>query len=130
MILDKNDKLMALERMVELRDQMLDSLGEIKQIIQEIAGREDRGMCFERARSYWLTHVENNLSAEKNSFLGSMVNFESTLNDLREVIDSETGHEDECDCVPCAERRQPGNLDYDPTNTDDEAERAEEHEEE
>ena len=123
MIINLDDKKEALRELDFLRNEMLEHLGQMKELIRSIAGREDRGMCLERARAYWLMSVENNLSAESGSFLGSMVNFESTLTDLREVIDSETNHPDDCDCVECTERREPGGLMHDPSNTDDEAER-------
>ena len=109
-----------IRQMFCLRDEALEKLAEIEFLIKEIAGPEDRGMAHERARAYWLSHVEANLSSEPGSFQGSMVNFEDTINDLREIIDSE--HEDDCDCVECTARREPGGLDHDPTNTDNEAE--------
>lgn len=120
MILDKNDKLMALDRMIELRDEMMERLGEMGQIIQEIAGPEDFGQSWARARSYWYTQIENNLMGG----MFSMCDFDATMKDLKEIIDPD--HEDGCDCVECTARRLPGGLDHDPTNTDDEAEIAEE----
>ena len=35
-------------------------------------------------------------------------------------------HPDDCDCIECDARRQPGGLDYDPTNDDTEFEKHEE----
>ena len=123
-VLDRHDKLLALDRMIELRDEMMERLGEMQQIIQEIAGHEDKGLTWERARSYWYTQIENNLMGG----MFSMCDFDATMKDLKEVIDP--AHEDDCDCVECTARREPGGLDYDPSGKDNEAERAEAPEEE
>lgn len=86
-IFDKEDKLLALQNMEELRDEILAKLGEIEMIIDQVQG-ENR-MILTRAKSYWLTSVENNLHEDSGSFLGSMVNFSDTMKELREMVDQE-----------------------------------------
>ncbi len=88
-ILDADDKRLALQNMEALRDEILSKLGEMEQIIREVAG--ENYLIWERARSYWYTSIENNLSADAGDFLGSMVNFSDTLSELREqIIDEES----------------------------------------
>ena len=86
-ILDKEDKVLALQNLDELRNEMLNKLSEMEMIIRELAG--DNRLIWERARSYWYTSVENNLSEESGSFLGSMVNFQDTFKELKEHVEEE-----------------------------------------
>lgn len=86
-ILDKHDRKMAIQEMENLRNSMLGDLEQIKNLISELT--RDRGLIMERAKSYWLTSIENNLAADSGSFLGSMVNFQDTINELKEMVESE-----------------------------------------
>ena len=83
-ILDNHDKKMAIENLVQLRDEMLDKLYEMKNIIEQIAGNEGR-MIVERMNAYWWTSIDNNLQGG----MFSMCDFESTLDELRELISNE-----------------------------------------
>ena len=87
MVLDKHDKKMAIQEIENLRNSMLGDLEQIKNLIDELT--RDRGLIMERARSYWLTSIENNLSADSGSFLGSMTNFSDTIKELKEMVNEE-----------------------------------------
>ncbi len=92
-ILEKEDKELALRNLEELRQEILCKLGEMEQIIRELAG--ENYLIWERARSYWHTSVWNNLDSESGSFLGSMVNFEDTLRELKEHVEIDEGEGEE-----------------------------------
>ena len=87
-ILDKHDKKMAIQELEDLRNSVLGDLARISELINELT-RGEYSLIMERAKSYWLTSIENNLAADSGSFLGSMVNFQDTLNELKEMIESE-----------------------------------------
>ena len=87
-ILDKHDKKMAIQEMENLRNSMLGDLEQIKQLLSELT-RENNSMIYERAKSYWLPSIENNLAEDSGSFLGSMVNFQDTIKELKEMVESE-----------------------------------------
>ena len=93
LILDHEDRELALERLNVLRNEMLERLGEMENLIKDLAG-EDR-LIWDRAKSYWYTSVENNLYEDSGSFLGSMVNFQDTLNELKEHVETEDQKEEE-----------------------------------
>jgi len=88
MILDSHDRKMALQELDEARNEMLEKLSEIKELIRNLC-EKDR-MILKRAESYWLTSIENNLSADSRDFVGSMVNFQNTFDELK-------SHVEECD---------------------------------
>ena len=92
-ILDHEDKVLALQNLDELRNDMLNKLGEMGDIIKDLAG-ENR-LIWERAKSYWYTSIENNLYEDSGSFLGSMVNFQDTLKELKEHVETEDQKEEE-----------------------------------
>jgi hypothetical protein len=83
-ILDGHDKKMAIESLVQLRDEMLDKLCEMKNIIEQITDDEGR-MIVERMNAYWWTSIDNNLQGG----MFSMCDFESTLKELQELITNE-----------------------------------------
>jgi len=93
LILDHEDRELALERLNVLRNEMLERLGEMENLIKDLAG-EDR-LIWDRAKSYWYTSVENNLYEDSGSFLCSMVNFQDTLNELKEHVETEDQKEEE-----------------------------------
>lgn len=90
-ILDSHDRRYAIAELETYRDEMLEKLYQMKDLIQNLAG-ENR-MIWERAKSYWHTSVENNLSSESGSFLGSMTNFSDTLKELKEHVACENSEE-------------------------------------
>jgi len=83
-ILDSHDRRMALQELEEYRNEMLEKLGQMKETIRDLC-EKDR-LIYERAKSYWLTSIENNLSADSRDFLGSMVNFQNTYDELVEHV--------------------------------------------
>ena len=87
-ILDKHDKKMAIQEMEDLRNSILGDLARISELINELT-REEHSLIMERAKSYWLTSIENNLSADSGSFLGCMVNFSDTIKELKEMVECE-----------------------------------------
>ena len=46
----------------------------------------------------------------------------SGFEDYAKESKMEPAHDDECDCIKCLARREPGGLEYDPSNDDDEFE--------
>jgi len=108
---------------------MMEQLYKMKEIIQNLAG--DNRLIWERTESYWWNSVNNNLAESSGSFLGSMTNFSDTLKELKEHIEEENAmdeddkkqdedlenkiHPDDCDCIECTARREPGGLDHDPS---------------
>jgi hypothetical protein len=70
-----------------------DELEEIKNQIMELieqARRQVDGTPEEnRAKSYWLAHIEMALTKESRYLGSSMVTMECTINDLREAADQE-----------------------------------------
>ena len=81
-IIDKEDRVLAVLKLEELRNNMLGNLGEMEEIIRELS--RDNRLIWERARSYWHTSISNNLAEDSGSFLGSMVNFQDTVKELKE----------------------------------------------
>jgi len=83
---------MALEELDIARNEMLEKLAQMKELIQNLSVM-DR-MIWERAKSYWFTSIKNNLEGG----LGSMVDFESTLKELKDhVRECDAGAYDEED---------------------------------
>jgi len=83
-ILDEIDRRHALEELEECRNEALEKLHQMKDLIRNLCEKDC--MIWDRAKAYWFTSVEQNLSAESGSFLGSMTNFEETLKELKEHV--------------------------------------------
>ncbi|MHC4464217.1 MAG: hypothetical protein ACYS30_22735 [Planctomycetota bacterium] len=67
-------------RLEEIQNEMLELLREAKSLIR----RSGDSRTFERARSYWLAHVEMALTKEHGYMGGSMVTMQDTIEELSE----------------------------------------------
>lgn len=66
-------------RLEEIQEEMIDLLDEASRIVRGAGGQ-----VYERARAYWLAHVETALHRD-HSYLGSsMVTMEDTIRDLKQ----------------------------------------------
>lgn len=70
----------SLDRLEEIRDEMLELLDEADRILR----RDFGGLIYERAKSYWLAHVKMALTKDHGYLGGSMVDFEDTLKEIEE----------------------------------------------
>jgi hypothetical protein len=70
----------AAERLRELADEIYYVLGEMKDILREVAPEE-----FERARVYWMAHIDGALLNAKGWMGGSFISLEDTLRSLEEL---------------------------------------------
>lgn len=70
-------------RLEEIKDEMLGLLGEAEGLIRD----EAKGMEYERARSYWLAHIETALTNDHGYLGGSMVTMQDTIQELEEAED-------------------------------------------
>lgn len=64
---------------------------EMGRLVEEAGGilRRAGGQPYERARAYWLAHIEMALTKEHGYLGGSMVTFSDTLRELREDEDGD-----------------------------------------
>jgi len=85
------DKYEAVDRLRELAEEMYEAMDEMKQILSEVAPGE-----LERARSYWMAHIDGALENREGWLGGSMISFEDTVNAVEEM--------DEELCEDCGER--------------------------
>ena len=67
----------AKERLIEIKEQMLELLDEAKDIIPE-------GMAKERAKCYWYAHIKTALLKEHEYLGGSLVTMDDTINEISE----------------------------------------------
>lgn len=69
----------AIARQLEdLQQDMLSNLSEMKSLLRSV----DDKMIYERARQYWLAHIELALTKDTMWLGGSMVNCDDTLQEL------------------------------------------------
>jgi len=77
----------AAERLREIADEIYDNLDEMKDILREVAPEE-----LERARLYWMAHIDGALLNIKGWVGGSFISLEDTLEALEEEeIEDEEG---------------------------------------
>jgi len=67
----------TIERLIEIKEQMLELLDEAKDLLPE-------GMTKERARCYWYAHIKTALLKEHEYLGGSLVTMDDTINELEE----------------------------------------------
>lgn len=82
----------AVNRLRELAEEMYEVMDEMKQILSEVAPGE-----LERARRYWMAHIDGALENREGWLGGSMISFEDTVNAVEEMDEDEDG-ELYCDC--------------------------------
>lgn len=69
----------AARRLREIAYEIYDQLGEMEDILREVAPEE-----FERARLYWMAHIDGALLNQKGWLGGSFISLEDTLTALEE----------------------------------------------
>ena len=74
----------AIWRLEELADEIYDKLDEMEDILEEVAPEE-----LERARVYWMAHIDGALFNRKGWLGRSLISLEDTLINLEEVEDEE-----------------------------------------
>ena len=74
----------AARKLEELAHEIYDTLEEMEAILEEVAPEE-----FERARLYWMAHLDGALLNLKGWMGGSFISLEDTLTSLEEGITEE-----------------------------------------
>jgi len=69
----------AARRLREIAEEIYDMLEEMEDILREVAPEE-----FERARLYWMAHIDGALLNQKGWLGGSFISLEDTLTALEE----------------------------------------------
>lgn len=92
------------ERLTEIHGEMIELMEEARRLIQR-----EGGITWERAKSYWLGHIEQALSKETRYVGSSMFTMEDTLRELDpgdddDELDDDDDHDCQSDC-DCAEVR-------------------------
>lgn len=72
----------AIERLTEIKEQMLELLEEAKDLLPE-------GMTKERAKCYWYAHIKTAILKEHEFLGGSMVTVDDTISELGEDSEEE-----------------------------------------
>jgi hypothetical protein len=67
----------TIERLNEIKEQMLELLEEAKDLLPE-------GMTKERAKSYWYAHIKTAILKEHEFLGGSLVTIDDTISELEE----------------------------------------------
>ena len=86
MNITREDILASVKELIELRDEVVDRLYQMRELIRSI---DSTRMIFERANSYWIPNSITNLT-EGHEWLsrGSMVNFDDTIRELEDLMES------------------------------------------
>jgi len=79
----------AARRLREIAYEIYDMLEEMEDILREVAPEE-----FERARVYWMAHIDGALLNQKGWMGGSFISLEDTLTALEEEEEIEDEEED------------------------------------
>ena len=74
----------AARRLREIAEEIYDMLEEMEDILREVAPEE-----FERARLYWMAHIDGALLNQKGWLGGSFISLEDTLTALEEEEEEE-----------------------------------------
>ncbi len=72
----------AIERLTEIKEQMLELLEEAKDLLPE-------GMTKERAKCYWYAHIKTAILKEHEFLGGSLVTLEDTINEIEKESEEE-----------------------------------------
>ena len=79
----------AIERLEELKETIYEAMDEMEDILREVAPEE-----LERARSYWMAHIDGALENRGAWLGGSMVSYVGTIEALEEMMEMEEEWED------------------------------------
>ena len=74
----------AINRLEELKEQIYEALEEMEDIISETAPEE-----YERAKHYWIAHIDGALENRGGWLGGSLISFADTLEAIEEKEDEE-----------------------------------------
>ena len=82
----------GIRELLELRDSVVEKLYDMRSKIRQI---DPHGMIAERATSYWIPNTITNLTKDHECLSGgSMINFDDTIRDLKELIGEEHDEEE------------------------------------
>ena|SRR5690606_18183843 len=82
----------AVRKLEELAQEIYETLEEMEEILEAVAPEE-----FERARVYWMAHIDGALLNRKGWMGGSLISLEDTLASLEEEDDEDWDSEDDED---------------------------------
>ena len=93
MSITKEDIVETVKELIELRDEVVDRLYQMREHIRSI---DSTRMIFERANSYWIPNTITNL-IQGHEWLsrGSMVNFDDTISELEDLMETAGGEDGE-----------------------------------
>lgn len=84
-----------IEQLIEMREQMIEMLHEADGIIRQAANQVGSRLIHERARSYWIGHLNQALSNESEYLGKSMYTFEDTIQELEAAANGESDEYDD-----------------------------------
>lgn len=86
MNITREDIVVSVKELIQLRDEVVDRLYQMRELIRSI---DSTRMIFERANSYWIPNTITNL-IQGHEWLtrGSMVNFDDTIGELEDLMES------------------------------------------
>ena len=89
----REDIVVSVKELIELRDEVVDRLYQMRELIRSI---DSTRMIFERANSYWIPNTITNLT-QGHEWLsrGSMVNFDDTICELEDLMETAGGEDGE-----------------------------------
>jgi ribosomal protein S2 len=83
---DKKEIIEAVNRLGEIKEEIKHLIVEAKHIIASVT---DRDVRYERARSYWIAHIEGALDKDNEWLGGSMTNMQDTIDEIEEDTEIE-----------------------------------------
>jgi len=78
----------AIERLEELKDTIYEAMDEMEEILREVAPEE-----LERAKAYWMAHIDEALENIGNWLGGSFISYIDTIEALEEMMKMEEEQE-------------------------------------
>lgn len=86
MNISKSEIEVSIRELVQLRDEVIDRLYQMRELIRSI---DNTRMIFERANSYWIPNTITNL-IQGHEWLsrGSIINFDDTIGELEDLMES------------------------------------------
>ena len=78
---EQRDRDEAIDRLIEIKDEMKELLQEALQLVVDTAGRDS--LTYERARRYWCAGITVELDKEHSWLARSMCTMQDTINELK-----------------------------------------------
>lgn len=75
------------ERLNEIKDEIKDLIQEAQHLVNDFSSQFGVRHIYERARSYWLAHLQTALDKESEYLGSSMTTMEDTIQEIEETID-------------------------------------------